>query len=103
MNGELMPIMYAAFDSNQVQVQGAALVAVANLHEHLDEVSVRQRVLPKLKMMYENNNKDVKVVANVLRCIERIIDKMDQKQVQICKPNINQISFLCCVYLSTDQ
>lgn len=61
--------------------QSAALVAVANIYESLDENSIRKMVLPKLKIVYEKNQNDLKIIVNVLQCIERILDKLDKSQV----------------------
>lgn len=61
--------------------QGAALVAIANVHEIIDEASLRVTVLPKIKAVYEKNALDSKIVGNVMTCIERILDKLDRQQV----------------------
>lgn len=61
--------------------QGAALVATANVHEIIDEASLRVTVLPKIKAVYEKNVLDSKIVGNVMTCIERILDKLDRQQV----------------------
>lgn len=38
-------------------------------------------VLPKLKIVFEKNQNDLKIMANVLQCIERTLDKLDKLQV----------------------
>lgn len=63
--------------------QGAALVAVTNVYEWLDDISIRKMVLPKIKIVFEKNHNDFKIVANVLQCIERTLDKLDKSQVQL--------------------
>ena len=73
-----MHIVYVFF------LQSAALVAVANVYEALDENSIRKMVLPKLKLVFEKNQSDVKIMANVLQCIERTLDKLDKSQVCKC-------------------
>lgn len=62
-------------------LKSAALVAVVNVYETLDESSIRKMVLPKLKIVFEKNQTDLKIIANVLQCIERIMDKLDKAQV----------------------
>lgn len=57
------------------------MVAVANVYETLDETSIRKMVLPKLKLVFEKNQSDIKIMANVLNCIERTLDKLDKSQV----------------------
>lgn len=57
-------------------------MAVTNVYEWLDEVSIRKMVLPKIKLVFEKNQSDLKIVANVLQCIERTLDKLDKSQVK---------------------
>lgn len=65
-------------------------MAVANVYESLDEISIRKMVLPKLKLVFEKNQSDLKIMANVLQCIERTLDKLDKAQV-------NQFSNVNCL------
>ncbi|KAL5291270.1 hypothetical protein ACFFRR_010588 [Megaselia abdita] len=81
MRLDILPLLFTSFDSNTIQVQGAALVAIANVHEIIDEASLRVTVLPKIKAVYEKNALDSKIVGNVMTCIERILDKLDRQQV----------------------
>uniref|UniRef100_T1GDU7 Uncharacterized protein n=1 Tax=Megaselia scalaris TaxID=36166 RepID=T1GDU7_MEGSC len=80
MRLDILPLLFTSFDSNTIQVQGAALVATANVHEIIDEASLRVTVLPKIKAVYEKNALDAKIVGNVMTCIERILDKLDKQQ-----------------------
>lgn len=57
-------------------------MAVANVYESLDEMSIRKMVLPKIKLVFEKNQSDLKIVVNVLQCIERTLDKLDKSQVR---------------------
>lgn len=57
------------------------MVAVTNVYEYLDENSIRRMVLPKIKTVFEKNQNDYKIIANVLQCIERTLDKLDKAQV----------------------
>ncbi|KAJ6640725.1 SCY1-like protein 2 [Pseudolycoriella hygida] len=81
IRSEVLPLLFNAFESTTIQVQSAALVAVANVYETLDETSIRKMVLPKLKLVYEKNQSDLKIMANVLNCIERTLDKLDKSQM----------------------
>lgn len=56
-------------------------MAVTNVSEYLDEMSVRRMVLPKTKMVYERNQGDLKIVSNVLSCVERTLDRLDKSQI----------------------
>lgn len=66
-------------------------MAVANVYESLDEISIRKMVLPKLKLVFEKNQSDLKIMANVLQCIERTLDKLDKAQVNQFS-NVNRLN-----------
>ncbi|XP_065171886.1 SCY1-like protein 2 isoform X3 [Atheta coriaria] len=78
---EVLPMLYSAFESTTIQVQSAALVAVTNVSEYLDEMAIRRMILPKTKMIYEKNQNDLKIVSNVLSCVERTLDRLDKSQI----------------------
>lgn len=78
---EVLPLLFNSFESNTMQIQSAALVAVANVYEYVDELSIRRMVLPKIKMVFEKNQSDLKIMSNVLQCVERILDKLDKSQI----------------------
>jgi len=70
--------MYLIFENI---AQSAALVAVTNVAEYLDETSIRKMIIPKTKLVYEKNNGDIKIVLNVLSCVERTLDKLDRPMI----------------------
>ncbi|XP_031640158.1 SCY1-like protein 2 isoform X1 [Contarinia nasturtii] len=78
---EILPLLFNAFESSTIQVQGAALLAVTNVYEWLDEVSIRKMILPKIKIVFEKNHNDLKIVERVLQCIELNLDKLDKSQI----------------------
>ncbi|XP_076331085.1 SCY1-like protein 2 [Tachypleus tridentatus] len=80
VKGDVLQMMYIAFDSTTPQIQCAALHAVAEVADHLDEAAVRKLILPKTKQIFENNS-GVKVQANALTCIEKIIDKLEKPDI----------------------
>uniref|UniRef100_A0A8D8YPC9 SCY1-like protein 2 n=1 Tax=Cacopsylla melanoneura TaxID=428564 RepID=A0A8D8YPC9_9HEMI len=61
--------------------QSAALQALTNVSEYLDEIAIRRMVLPKMKLVYEKNSNDLKLVGHILACIERTIEKLDRQQI----------------------
>ena len=81
IRSEVLPLLFNSFESNTMQIQSAALVAVANVYEYVDEISIRRMVLPKIKTVFEKNQSDLKIMSNVLQCVERILDKLDKSQV----------------------
>lgn len=56
-------------------------MAVINVYEYLDEMAIRRMILPKMKLVFEKNQSDLKIMANVLQCIEKIFDKLDKSQI----------------------
>lgn len=78
---DVFPMLFNAFDSMTIQIQSAALMAVINVHECLDDASVRRILMPKIKMVFDKNPTDIKFVLLVLQCIERILDQMEKSQV----------------------
>lgn len=56
-------------------------MAVTNVSEYLDEQAIRRIILPKTKVIYEKNQADMKIVSNVLSCVERTLDRLDKSQI----------------------
>ncbi|CAG9821532.1 unnamed protein product [Phaedon cochleariae] len=61
--------------------KSAALVAVTNISEYLEDAAIKRMILPKLKVIYEKNQSDLKLVSNVLSCVERTLDRLDKSQI----------------------
>ena len=61
-------------------LQNAALIAVVNVYEHMDDLTIRRKILPKIKGVFEKNQNDIKIIINVLQCLERTFDKLDKSQ-----------------------
>ena len=61
--------------------QSAALTAVTNVSTHLEEAAIRRMVLPKMKNVYDCNSNDVRVLGNILNCIEKVLDRLDKQQI----------------------
>ncbi|CAO1315978.1 unnamed protein product [Diamesa hyperborea] len=78
---EVLPLLFNSFESSTIQIQSAALVAVTNVYEYIDEISIRRMVLPKIKSVFEKNQSDLKIMSNVLQCVERILDRLDKSQI----------------------
>ncbi|XP_068083856.1 SCY1-like protein 2 [Anabrus simplex] len=78
---EVLPMLFNAFESTTIQVQSAALVAVTNVSEYLDETAIRRMVLPKTKLVYDKNSTDIKIVLNVLSCVEKTLDRLDKSMI----------------------
>lgn len=56
-------------------------MAVTNVSEYLDETAIRRMVLPKMKTVYEKNAGDIKIVLNILACVEKTLDRLDRPQI----------------------
>ncbi|XP_054169221.1 SCY1-like protein 2 [Oppia nitens] len=83
---DVLPMLYASFDSSTPQIQCAALSAVAQVIDHLDDNTIRKMVLPKTKQIFENNcgvkeESLLRVQANALICVERVIDNLDKTEI----------------------
>nr|XP_029722058.1 SCY1-like protein 2 [Aedes albopictus] len=78
---EVLPLLFNALESTTIQVQSAALVAVTNVYDYLDDITIKKMVLPKLKSVFEKNQSDLKIMGNVLQCVERTLDKLDKSQI----------------------
>ncbi|XP_054086089.1 SCY1-like protein 2 isoform X6 [Zeugodacus cucurbitae] len=78
---DIIPMLFFAFESSTIQVQSAAVVAVTNVFDNIEDVSIRRMVIPKVKSVFEKNLADPKIVQNVLICIEVLMDKLDRAQV----------------------
>ncbi|XP_045464200.1 SCY1-like protein 2 [Harmonia axyridis] len=78
---EVLPMLYNAFESTTIQVQNAALIAVTNVSDYLDDTSIRRIILAKTKAIYEKNQTDLKIVSNVLSCVERTLGRLDKGQI----------------------
>ncbi|XP_054733391.1 SCY1-like protein 2 isoform X1 [Anastrepha obliqua] len=78
---DIIPMLFFAFESSTIQVQSAAVVAVTNVFDNIEDVSIRRMVVPKVKSVFEKNLADPKIVQNVLICIERLMDKLERAQV----------------------
>ncbi|XP_038118205.1 SCY1-like protein 2 isoform X8 [Culex quinquefasciatus] len=78
---EVLPLLFNALESTTIQVQSAALVAVTNVYDYLDDITIKKLVLPKLKAVFEKNQNDLKIMGNVLQCVERTLDKLDKSQI----------------------
>ncbi|XP_076372839.1 SCY1-like protein 2 [Tachypleus tridentatus] len=80
MKSNVVQMLYNAFDSTTPQIQCAALHAVAQVADHLDEGPIRKMILPRTKQVFDNNS-GVKVQANALTCVEKIIDKLEKTDI----------------------
>ncbi|XP_020715853.1 SCY1-like protein 2 isoform X1 [Ceratitis capitata] len=78
---DIIPMLFFSFESSTIQVQSAAVVAVTNVFDNIEDVSIKRMVIPKVKSVFEKNLADPKIVQNVLICIERLMDKLERAQV----------------------
>lgn len=54
----------------------------------MDDMTVRRKILPKIKGVFEKNQNDIKIIINVLQCLERTFDKLEKSQVRLSLPDI---------------
>ena len=61
--------------------QTAAVIAASNASEYMDEESIKKKVLPKTKSIYQMNPTDIHLCLTVLTCLEKILDKLDRSAI----------------------
>lgn len=54
--------------------------ALSNVIDHIDEETVRHKILPKTKQLFDVNA-DAKVQINILICIEKVISSLDKTEI----------------------
>lgn len=84
--------------------QSAAVVAVTNVFDNIEDVSIRRMVIPKVKSVFEKNLADPKIVQNVLICIDGLMDKLERTQVNKLTKFVYKTStsaMKCCSWVSS--
>jgi SCY1-like protein 2 len=61
--------------------QSASLISASLVADYLDENFIRKIILPKTKFFYEKYTGDLKVVFNILICLEKIIPKLERSTI----------------------
>ncbi|GFY04019.1 SCY1-like protein 2 [Trichonephila clavipes] len=56
IKADVLPMLYSAFESTTPQIQCAALQAVTQISDILEEQAVRKMVLPRTKQVFDNNS-----------------------------------------------
>ncbi|XP_067126202.1 SCY1-like protein 2 isoform X1 [Centruroides vittatus] len=80
IKSDVLPMLYNAFDSTTPQIQTAALQAVSNIADSLEESAVKKMVLPRTKQVFDSDS-GVKMQAIALTCVEKIIDKLEKTNI----------------------
>ncbi|KAJ8668715.1 hypothetical protein QAD02_010378 [Eretmocerus hayati] len=75
---EVLQILYNSFESNTIQIQTAAFVAVPNVTDYLDDMAIRRTLLPKLKLAFEKSTTDQRILMKALTCI---LDRLEKQQI----------------------
>ncbi|XP_059143861.1 SCY1-like protein 2 [Physella acuta] len=77
IKGEVLPFVFNTLDSSSLQAQEAALVAIGDIKEFLDDNILRKVVLPKAKSLFFRSS-NVKIRINALTCIDHLLDSLDK-------------------------
>ncbi|XP_051175555.1 SCY1-like protein 2 isoform X2 [Leptopilina boulardi] len=75
---EVLPMLFTSFDSPTIQVESAAFVAIANVTHFLDDLVIRRTVLPKIKMAFEKNSTDMRIL---MKALASILDRLEKQQI----------------------
>lgn len=107
LENDVKPLLFNSFDSTTVQVQvemqksslsfvastgpqyliiclifqNSALISTAHVAHYLEDTFIKKTVLPKVKQIYEKYSTDLKIVLNVLTCLEKILSKLDRSMI----------------------
>ncbi|XP_050361257.1 SCY1-like protein 2 [Nymphalis io] len=80
-NTRIMPLLYAAMDTNNSIIQTASLIAVRNVSEIISDRELQNVIIAKVKHLLELNQNDVKVVSLVLGFFEMVLLRLQRKHV----------------------
>lgn len=75
---EVLPILYNSFESNTIQIQTAAFVAVPSVVDFLEDAAIRRTVLPKLKLAFKNTTTDHRIL---MKALVSILDRLEKQQI----------------------
>lgn len=78
IRAEMLPMLYASFESPNIQIQAAAFKAVGKVSEYLEDTALRKIVLPKLMNAFENSSTDSRILTS---CLSRILETLDTQQI----------------------
>ncbi|XP_075991085.1 SCY1-like protein bma isoform X2 [Anticarsia gemmatalis] len=85
VNNEIMPILYSALDNNsnqiQFELQTASLIAMQNVSDYIDDRSLHNVVLGKVRLLLEKNQSDVKVISLILGFYEKILVRLERNHI----------------------
>uniref|UniRef100_T1K1C0 SCY1-like protein 2 n=2 Tax=Tetranychus urticae TaxID=32264 RepID=T1K1C0_TETUR len=73
-------MLFNSLDSSQPQVQIAALSAISEVIEHLEENTIKQIVIPKARQILEVND-SIQVQTNILNCVAKVIDNLEKNEI----------------------
>ena len=59
----------------------AAVSKIPIVLDYFDDDTIRYKILPKTRRVYETNKNDVKIVLAVLACILKILDKLEKTMI----------------------
>nr|XP_040582110.1 SCY1-like protein 2 [Lepeophtheirus salmonis] len=77
----ILPLLFNALESKMSQIQMAAVSIVPSVLDYFDDEIIRNDILPKTRIVYEQNGGDVKIVLAVLACISKILDKLERSAI----------------------
>ncbi|XP_015781451.1 SCY1-like protein 2 [Tetranychus urticae] len=80
IKNEILPMLFNSLDSSQPQVQIAALSAISEVIEHLEENTIKQIVIPKARQILEVND-SIQVQTNILNCVAKVIDNLEKNEI----------------------
>ncbi|KAL4717625.1 hypothetical protein ACJJTC_000774 [Scirpophaga incertulas] len=78
---EIMPLLYNALDNNTNQIQTASLIAMQSVSDYIDDRSLHNIVLGKVKILLEKNQSDVKIISLILGFYEKVLLRLERNHI----------------------
>ncbi|XP_048488534.1 SCY1-like protein 2 [Plutella xylostella] len=81
VNGDILPVLFRSIEHDNSQIQVAALLAMQNSSDFIDDKSLHTIVLPKIRGVLEKSQCDVKIVNLVLAFYEKILMRLERGHI----------------------
>ncbi|CAB3225763.1 unnamed protein product [Arctia plantaginis] len=83
LTNEMMAMLYSALDNNsaQFELQTSSLIALQNVDEYIDDKALHTIILPKVRLLLEKNQSDVKVICLILGFYEKILPRLERGNI----------------------
>ncbi|XP_059055324.1 SCY1-like protein 2 [Achroia grisella] len=81
LTNEVLPFLYSSLENSANQIQTSSLIALQNVSDYIDDNSLQNVVLVKIKDVLEKNPNDVKVISLILGFFEKILLRLEKGHI----------------------